>query len=273
MKLLSGSELVDYIKERQAKQVRNVRQSLGVIPKLAIIQAGDNPVIATYVRMKISYGEDIMVDVEPHVVSQSDMPSLIARLNKDPSVHGIIIQLPLPDPARTDEIVNLVAPQKDVDALGGATTMDPATPTAINWLLAGYGIDMAQKNIVIVGNGRLVGGPLSRMWQNSGLNVRVLDDQDRDIKPILLNADIIVSAAGVPGLITSDMIRPDAVVVDAGTTSEGGKLVGDVSADVRERNDISITPQKGGVGPLTVAALFDNVIRAARLSATGSRLL
>lgn len=264
MKILSGSELVGYIKERQAKQVRALRQANNVHPKLAIIQTIDSDVIDMYVRLKMRYGEDILIDVDHHKVSQDKVPAFIESLNADPAIHGIIVQLPLDDPEQTDTVVNLVAPQKDVDALGLHAVLDPATPMAINWLLAGYGIDLKQKNIVIVGNGRLVGAPLARMWQNSGLSVTVLDDQTADIKPILQDAEVVVSATGVAGLITSDMIRPDTVVVDAGTSSEGGKVVGDVAPDVRERHDVSITPEKGGVGPLTVAALFDNVIRAAR---------
>jgi methylenetetrahydrofolate dehydrogenase (NADP+)/methenyltetrahydrofolate cyclohydrolase len=123
------------------------------------------------------------------------------------------------------------------------------------------------KTIAIVGNGRLVGEPLSRLWRGAGLNVTVYDDTTPDLASAVRGSQLIVTATGVPSLITKDMIQPGAVVVDAGTASEHGKTVGDVSAAVRELDDITITPQKGGVGPLTVAALFDNVIQAARVIA------
>ena len=160
--------------------------------------------------------------------------------------------------------MNLVEPSKDVDGLGKNAILDPATPMAINWLLAGYNVDLKNKNILIVGNGRLVGAPLARMWHNSHLEVKVVDSSCKDLSSELRAADIIVSATGVPGLIKSEDIKLGAVVVDAGTASEHGKIVGDVAPDVRERSDLTITPEKGGVGPLTIVALMDNVIRSAR---------
>ena len=268
MKVLNGSELAGYIKERQAKQVRALRQAHGVFPRLAIVQTTDDSVIDTYVRVKKRYGEDILVDVEKFQVTEDEALVKIHELNDDPSVHGIIVQLPLRDRSRTDELLNAVASAKDVDALGENAVLDPATPLAINWLLAGYNVDLRGKKIVIVGNGRLVGAPLAKMWQNSGYDVQVLDSSVQDMKGVVRSSDVVVSAAGSPGLISSDMLRPDMVVVDAATASEDGKIVGDVASDVRGRHDLTMTPEKGGVGPLTVCALFDNVIRAARQTVT-----
>jgi len=264
VKLLNGSELASYIKVRQAQQVRALRQAHHVFPKLAIIQTIDDPVIDTYVRLKKRYGEDILIDVEFHKVAQADALSAIEKLNADDSVHGVIIQLPLAEPSETEKLVNAVSPHKDVDALGEKPDFDPATPMAINWLLAGYNVALANRKIAIVGNGRLVGKPLAAMWRNSGFDVTVIDDKTPNMKEIIRDSEIIVTAAGAPGIITDDMIGPDRVVVDAATASENGKIVGDVAAEVRERHDLTITPEKGGVGPLTVTALFDNVIRAAR---------
>lgn len=270
MKSLNGRDLADFVKERQARQVRALRQADNVFPKLAIVQTIDNPVIDTYVRLKKAYGEDILIDVEAYKIAQSEVSAKIAELNSNPSIHGIIVQLPLADVSQTDEIVNLVAAGKDVDGLAGVSDFDPATPVAINWLLAGYGVDLVAKNIVIVGNGRLVGAPLAEMWRNSGYSPTVVDENTENINEIIWQADIIVTATGVPGLIRSDMVKIGAVVVDAGTASEDGKIVGDVAPEIRERSDLTITPEKGGVGPLTIAALFDNVIRAARATITKS---
>lgn len=268
MKILSGSELAGYIKERQSKQVRGLRQAAKIFPKLAIIQTTDNPVIDTYVRLKSVYGADILVDVATHRVDEDEALELIGELNEDASVHGIIIQLPLADTTRTEELLNAVAPSKDVDSLGMASVFEPATPMAINWLLAGYNIDLKSKKIAIVGEGRLVGAPLARMWRCSGYTVTVIDKPTDNLGNMLHEADVVVSATGVASLITSEMLRPETVVVDAGTASEDGKIIGDLASDVRERNDLIITPEKGGVGPLTICALFDNVIRAARNEVT-----
>ena len=263
MRLLDGKELSEYITERQARQVRALRQASHVAPKLAIIQTIDDPVIDMYVRLKKSYGEDILVDVAVHKIDQAELLATIAALNDDDSVQGIIIQLPLADPSQTDAAVNAVLPAKDVDGLGDNAVFTPATAMAINWLLAGYNVELRGRPIAIVGNGRLVGAPLSKLWQSMGLDVTVYDDTTADLPTEVRKAQIVVTATGVPGLIRSQMVQPGAVVVDAGTASENGKVVGDVAEDVRTRSDLTITPIKGGVGPLTVTALFDNVIQAA----------
>lgn len=269
MKLLNGKELSEFIKERQARQVRALRQANSISPKLAIVVTIEHPAIDVYMRMKTRYGADILIDVDIHRIAQADAPKVIEELNHDPSVHGIIVQLPLEDPSQTDEIVNLVAPEKDVDALGKDAIYDPATPLAILWLLAGYNIDLQQgKRVLLVGRGKLVGAPLERMLQASEVDVHVADRKTEDLKAETLQADIIITATGNPGIITADMIKPNAVVVDAGVAGEQGKTVGDLDEDVYIRDDITVTPQKGGVGPLTICALFDNVIRAARETTT-----
>lgn len=267
MKLLDGHELAGYIKERQAGQVRGLRQASKIFPKLAIIQAGENAVSDTYVRMKKAYGEDILVDVDVVKVPSEELIEAIEKLNNDESVHGIIVQLPLPDPSITDKVVNAIDPQKDVDGLGEQSRFTSATALAIDWLLAGYNIDLRDKTIAIVGNGRLVGAPLAKLWATTGYKVTVYDDGTADLQGALRAAQVIITATGVPGLITTTMIQPGAVVVDAGTASENGRILGDVAEAVREREDLTITPEKGGVGPLTVTALFDNVIQAAKSSA------
>jgi methylenetetrahydrofolate dehydrogenase (NADP+)/methenyltetrahydrofolate cyclohydrolase len=264
MRILDGKELAGFIEERQARQVRGLRQASHVAPKLAIIQTIDNPVIDTYVRLKKQYGQDILVDVDIHKIAQNDLMSTISRLNADESVHGIIIQLPLEDESHTDEAVSAVAPEKDVDGLGRDAVHTPATAMAIDWLLAGYNVELRDKTIAIVGNGRLVGAPLAKLWQRAGYDVTVYDDSTDDLNTGLRRSAVVVTATGVPGVITAGMLQPNAVVVDAGTAAEHGKIVGDLASDVRERNDLTITPEKGGVGPLTVTALFDNVIQAAK---------
>lgn len=260
MRELNGSELAGFIKERQAKQVRALRQAWHINPRLAIVTDVENTVIETYMRLKQRYGADILIDVEIHRVPAGGALEVIQELNNRDDVQGIILQLPISNPDQTEELLESIREDKDVDGLRKRAIFQAATPTAISWLLAGYGVDLKGKNVAIVGRGRLVGAPLEKMWLKSGVDVTVFEKGD-DLSQ-LINYDIIVSATGVPGLIKSQMIKPKTVVVDAGTASENGKIVGDVSEEVRQRNDVIITPKKGGVGPLTVSALFDNVITA-----------
>lgn len=264
MTILNGADVASFVKERQAKQVRALRQSAKVIPRLAIVQTTHDPVTSTYVRLKQQYAEDILVETECHAIAQTDIRQVLETLNQRADVHGIIVQLPLEDPSQTDEIIHLIDPRKDVDGLGSEEFFTPATPMAIAWLLAAYGVDVAAKSIAIVGQGRLVGAPLAHMWKQSGYQVSTYDSSTSDLSNALRRHDLIVTATGAPGLITSDMIQIGAIVVDAGTASEHGKIVSDVSPEVRARDDVTITPERGGVGPLTVAALIDNVITAAR---------
>ncbi len=262
MKSLNGKELAGYIKERQRCLAGGLRARKKPA-KLLIIRDSDNPVITKYVNLKCQYGEDIGVVVEDcFAEGEEKIKEAILRGNADDSISGIIVQLPLKNTDNTDEVVKLIAPEKDVDGLSGNGKYDSATATAINWLLAGYGVELEDKKIAIVGRGRLVGAPLIKMFTNSELNVEVFH-RGSDFSE-LKNFDVIITATGNPHLITNEMVRSGAVVVDAGTASENGILVGDINDEIRERNDLAaITPKIGGVGPLTVSVLFENVLNAA----------
>ena len=272
MRFLNGAELRDFIKERQAKQVRALRQSWRVFPKLVIFYSSKSPVTETYMRLKEKYGEDILVEVERQKVDVELMKEEIRKANLDESVHGIIVQLPLENESgeklsknETEAILSEISKEKDVDGLNGGDFV-PATAQAINWLLAGYNISLEGKKVAVVGQGRLVGAPLSKMLENSGVTVSKFDEfNSKEMIKTLKDFDVVITAVGKPGLITSEMLKSKAVVVDAGTASEGGEIKGDVSDEVlKNRKDLTITPTKGGVGPLTVASLIDNVIVAAR---------
>lgn len=286
MKILNGRELAGFIKERQANVVCGIIgsggvDSLGRVPKLLIIRDSDNPVITKYVDLKKRYGEDIGVEVEDFCAqSIEEVRARILEANEDPSISGMIVQLPLKDSTKTDEVVSLIAPSKDVDGLAAgvgssaagsakanAPRFDSATATAINWLLSGYDISLKPPvRIALVGRGRLVGGPLIRMFSASGYDFDVFG-RDGDLTK-LTEYDVIITATGRPRLIVNEMVKPGAVVVDAGTASEDGVLVGDLDDVVRERKDLrAITPKVGGVGPLTVSVLFENVINAAMAKA------
>lgn len=207
------------------------------------------------------------MDVDSYKVNQNEVEELIDKLNKDNLIHGIIVQLPIEDPSQTDIIFSKIAPEKDVDGLTENSQFLPATAQAIDWLVAGYGVELFGKKIVVIGKGKLVGGPIAALWLKQNLNVLVADSKTENLELVVHDADVIVSAAGKPGLVTRKMVKPGSVVIDAGTANSNGSIVGDVADDVRELDDISITPKIGGVGPLTIAALIDNVIRAARVVA------
>lgn len=264
MKILNGSELAGFIKERQVKQVRSLTQSQNIVPKLAIIKTVPDPVIEMYVNLKKKYGSDIGAEVEVYDVAQSEVMELISQLNEDQNIHGIIVQLPIGDDSELDSILNAVSRQKDVDGLAENTNFTPATPMAITWLVDGYNLDMRGKKIALIGRGRLVGAPLEKIYDDLGYDLAVYQKGVDGLKEELLQADVIISATGSAGLIKSDMIAQGAVAIDAGVASEGWKTRGDFDADVYDREDLSITPQKGGVGPLTVSALFENLIRSAQ---------
>lgn len=264
MKILNGSELAGYIKERQAREVRALRQAHGVSPRLAIVSTGDHHANQVYMRMKKRYGEDILVETDLYNVSQTELAALIQKLNDDSTVHGIIVQLPLETPEETDTIVNMIDPKKDVDGLCDDAIYEPATPMAILWLLAGYNVDFTGKKIVLVGRGKLVGAPLERMLKDTGNDVTVVNRSTLNPDEVILSGDIVITATGKHGLITPEKLKQGAVVVDAGVAGEQGKTVGDLSPEVYERDDLTVTPVKGGVGPLTICALFENVLRAAR---------
>lgn len=256
MKSLNGRELVGYIKERQAKQVRSLRGQK-IFPKLAIFYDNDSPVIAKYISLKQRYGDDIGVAVEVQKINPDNAEQLLKNAANDVMTTGIIVQLPLNDVSM--DILDLIPVKKDVDGLRGMS--DTATAMAIHWLLTGYDIDLRTKKIAIVGHGKLVGAPLEKMWRESNYDVTVFDKGD-DISK-LINYDLIVTATGVPGLVKSEMVRAGAVVVDAGTASEDGVIKGDLDEAARERDDFIVTPKIGGVGPLTVAMLFEKVIQVA----------
>lgn len=259
MKILNGKELSGFIKERQSHITKDLLKK----PTLLIIRDNDSPVIAKYVNLKKTYGEDIGVNViEYQAKSSADIEAKIKEANQDSAITAIILQLPIKEKDETDRLTSLIAPEKDVDGLSNNSHFDSATATAILWLLAGYDINLENQKIALVGHGKLVGAPLERMLKSSNRDVTIFTKGSDLTK--LNQYDIIISATGVPGLISDSMIKPGAVLIDAGTASENGVIKGDASEEVRARNDLkAITPLTGGVGPLTVTCLFEHVIKAA----------
>lgn len=254
-KELNGRELASFIKERQAAQVRSLR-GRKIFPKLAIFYDNDSPVIAKYMELKQLYGEDIHAEVDVVKITTDNAKAELQKAAQDDSVQGIIVQLPLKEVDMS--ILDEIPLEKDVDGLREQS--DTATAMAIHWLLTGYNIDLPDLKLAVVGRGKLVGRPLIRMWRDSGYDVHVYG-RDGDLNE-LKDFDVVVTATGVPHLIKSEMLKPGAVVVDAGTASEDGVLVGDLDEAARERDDLILTPKVGGVGPLTVTMLFERLLQA-----------
>ena len=270
MKLLNGLEIAEYIQERQAKQVRALRQAQGIAPKLVVIRTDSSPESDSFLKLYQNYAKEISVDLELIDVVESKAAEEIAKYNADSSIHGIIVQLPLPDNSHLDEVLNTVDSRKDVAGLGVETIYDTPTPLAIDWLLSGYNVDLRGKNIVIIGQDRTIGMPLAKRWQNSGLEVISTDNDAQNLSELTRSADVLVLSTGIAGFIKPDMVKPSAVIVDAGTATDTNGFVGEVAQEVRQLPDIKITPENDGLRPLVVCALFDNVIRAAQLSAKGN---
>ncbi len=266
--LLDGRELAGYIKERHAKEVRSLRHALRRAPSLVIISAGEDLASRTYMRVKARYGEDIGVSVAVQNVPPEHLRPMIESANANPLVDGIILQLPLPN--RDDEagLLGSISPDKDVDGLVPESPFEAATPKAILWLLAGYGVELSGRRVAVVGQGRLVGKPLADRLEEMGVQTVRLDEHS-DLEAGLREADVVVAATGVPGLITPELIRPDAVLVDAGAGRRDGKPAGDLAPELYAEPNRKVTPNPGGVGPVTVAALFDNVLICARSKAQG----
>lgn len=253
MKWLDGRDLVGFIQQRHASSVRGIGRPL----RLVIVAISPDEATKRYLRAKERYGHDIGVEVELITETVDGVLGRIAILNADPEITGIIAQLPLPEAQLNERVPASIAPEKDVDGLAPDSPFQPATAKGILWLLAGYNIDLVGKRIAVVGQGRLVGRPLANTLEASGFDVVRCNTKTTNLAKTLLEADIIVAATGQAGLVTAAMLKPGAVVVDAGTP------VSELADDVRARSDLTLTPNPGGVGPMTVAALFDNLIIAA----------
>jgi methylenetetrahydrofolate dehydrogenase (NADP+)/methenyltetrahydrofolate cyclohydrolase len=278
---IDGRALANRVRARIAAEVERLTADHGVVPGLAAVLVGDDPASQTYVGMKHRATEAAGMRSQQHLLpadtSQADLLALIDRLNADETVDGILVQLPLPAGLDAREVQRRVAPEKDVDALNpvtagllanGEPTFLACTPAGVLELLDEAGVECAGAEVVIVGRSTLVGRPLSIMLTLKGRDatVTVAHSRTRDLGEVCRRAEVLVVAAGQRGLVTADMVRPGAVVVDGGTNrTEDGRLVGDVDFDSVAEVAGAITPVPGGVGPMTVTMLLQNTLTAAKL--------
>lgn len=275
-KLLDGKALAAKIYQQLQTQIQELQTEIGRPPGLAVLMVGDNPASAAYVRNKekactqvgiASFGKHF-----PQETSQKELEDVIAKLNKDERVDGILVQLPLPDHLDAVTLLNRIHPDKDADGLHpvnlgrlvrGEAGLRSCTPAGVMRLLQEYEIPLGGKNAVVVGRSILVGKPMALMLLEANATVTIAHSRSQNLSIITKNADILIAAVGRPGLITADMVKPGAIVVDVGmnrVTNANGKsrLVGDAELESIAGVAAYLTPVPGGVGPMTVAMLLQN---------------
>ncbi len=278
--ILDGKALAERVRARIADEVTAIREEHGWVPGLAAVLVGDDPASEVYVGMKhrdcVGVGMHSRQERLPATVSQAELEAVVADINADDSIDGLLVQLPLPDGLDERRIQRLIEPSKDVDALHpitagqlaiGEPTFLSCTPYGVLELLREAGVETSGANVVVVGRSNLVGRPLATMLGLKGRDatVTLAHSRTKDLAAVTRGADVVVAAVGVAGLITGDMVRPGAVVIDVGTNrAEDGRLVGDVDFESVAQVAGVLTPVPGGVGPMTRAMLLQNTLEAAR---------
>lgn len=277
-KLINGKEVAAAVRNKVRDEVLLLKQR-GIVPGLAVVLVGDDPASRIYVNNKKKACEQVGIySAEytlPAQTAQSELISLIERLNGDSRINGILVQLPLPAHIDEKAVIEAISPLKDVDAFNavnvgrimqGDYRFLPCTPAGIMELLDYENIDVAGKNCVIIGRSNIVGKPMAMLMLNRDATVTVCHSKTKNLAEICSRADILVAAVGKPRFVTADMVKDGAVVIDVGINRDkDGKLCGDVAFDEVEPKVSYITPVPGGVGPMTIAVLMKNTITAAKL--------
>jgi methylenetetrahydrofolate dehydrogenase (NADP+)/methenyltetrahydrofolate cyclohydrolase len=284
--LLDGNRLAETIRAEIAAAGAEFTAAHGVRPALATVRVGDRPDSAAYVRSKVRRSQEVGFASFDHHLPTDAAPehllALIARLNADPAVHGILVQLPLPPQMGEAAVIRAIDPMKDVDAFhpenvglltAGHPRFLPCTPQGIMEMLRRYAVPLDGARVVIIGRSNIVGKPLALLMMQKpsadnpaagNATVTVAHRGTRGLAELARSADVLVAAAGAANTVTADMVRPGAVVVDVGMNRAGGRLVGDVDFEAVRQVAGSITPVPGGVGPMTVTMLLRNTLEAAK---------
>jgi len=282
MKLLEGKKVATALDETMTKRVEDLKQK-GVTPGLAVILVGENSASAVYVRNKKRRAEKLGINFQlihfDDTVSEAELLQKIDELNNDKTVDGFIVQLPVPDHIDEDKVIEAIDPNKDVDGFTpisvgnlwiGTPLTKPATASGILMMLDHYNVDLDGKNVVIVGRSNIVGKPTAALMLDRNATVTVTHSHTKNLKEITSKADVLVVAIGKAKFITQDYVKDQAIVIDVGMDrDEAGKLCGDVDFDDVENKAAMMTPVPGGVGPMTITALVDQVIELAEGRANG----
>lgn len=284
--LILGKDVSEEIYGELRQRIEALK-SKGMVPGLAVVLVGEDPASQVYVRKKGEMCEELgmhSVTVRmPADTTQEQLMGKVRELNEDPSIHGFLVQLPLPPHLDEEQVINAISPSKDVDCfhpsnvgrvLIGNPDFLPATPAGVQQMLIRSGVETSGKHVVVVGRSNIVGKPMSAMMVQKGLGadstVTVVHSRTKDLASITRQADILIVAIGKPRFITPDMVREGAVVIDVGTNRvedpthpKGSRLVGDVDFDAVKDKVSAITPVPGGVGPMTICMLMTNAVKAA----------
>ena len=268
MKMIDGKLVRNIRKEKLIEKVNKLKDKLTLVD----VNVGDNEASKIYIKQKekmaLSIGYNF-INLHFDNISEEDLINEIVKLNNDPKITGIIVQLPLPDYLNKDNILNAISPLKDVDGLTNTNLMKlinkekcllPCTPKGVISLLDYYNIDL-QQNVVIVGRSKLVGYPLFNMLLNRNATITICHSKTKNLGDITKNADILIVAVGKKGLITKDMIKENVIIIDVGINRDNDKIYGDVDIDCFDKA-LMMTPVPGGVGPMTVISLMENVYEA-----------
>ena len=289
-KIISGKEIAKIVYEEVQEEVK-ILKSQGVTPGLAVVLVGDDPASSVYVAMKEKAAKSLSINSRqltlPKETSSAEVEGAIAGLNADPDVHGILVQLPLPEQIDENVILSCIDPAKDVDgfhpvnvgrlSIGSSDVIAPCTPAGVIELLMRSGFDPAGKHVVVIGRSNIVGRPLATLLtgrrRGGNATVTIAHSKSRGLKSITKRADILVSAVGRVNLVDDTMVKPGAIVIDVGvkrvtddSNPKGYRLVGDVSFEKVIKRAGAITPVPGGVGPMTIAMLLKNTVQLANRS-------
>ncbi len=282
-KNISGNKIAKQLRKDLKTEVEQLKDEHGITPGLTVVLVGEDPASKVYVRNKHRACERVGMASNvirlPEDSTHDTVMETVRELNDNPDVHGILVQLPTPDQIDDEEIINTIDPAKDVDGfhpvnmgklLAGQPELVPCTPTGVMYMLDTLDIDLSGKEAVIVGRSNIVGKPQALLLMYRHCTITICHSRTQDLAGHLSRADIIVAATGVPKMITADMVKPGAVVMDVGINRlDDGTLVGDVDFEAVKEVASAITPVPGGVGPMTIAMLLQNTVRAPRKSVTG----
>lgn len=274
--IINGKELSKHIREGLKEEVTELKNA-EIYPKLAVIMVGDDPASKVYVRNKSKACEEVGIEYEEHLLSskttREELLELIEKLNNDETVHGILVQSPLPEGLDANEAFRTISPKKDVDGFHpinvGKLSLNQdcfvsCTPYGIMKMLEHYNIPVEGANAVIIGRSNIVGKPLAKCLLNKSATVTVCHSKTKNLKEITKQADILIAAIGKPKFVTADMVKDGATVIDVGINRTEEGLLGDTDFENIKEKAAYITPVPGGVGPMTIAMLMHNVVKAAK---------
>ncbi|MBF0447707.1 MAG: bifunctional methylenetetrahydrofolate dehydrogenase/methenyltetrahydrofolate cyclohydrolase FolD [Magnetococcales bacterium] len=279
-RIIDGKRIALSIRQELKKEVELLTAKTGMVPGLAVVLVGADPASQVYVRMKKKACEDVGIRSFSHELdadtSQETLLALVEQLNRDDQVHGILVQLPLPEQISEQRVIEAISPAKDVDGfhpynagqlMTGGPGFWPCTPWGVMELLKSEGVELAGKQAVVIGRSNIVGKPVALMLLAAHATVTICHSKTPDLASVVRQADIVVAAVGRPRMVQGDWIKPGAVVIDVGTNRlEDGSLCGDVDFEAAKEQASAISPSPGGVGPMTIAMLVKNTVEGAKKS-------